>query len=271
MRAGAREWVTVLGVSAPEKMDARYISLPFRWSPGPGSCATRRLRARPDRGPPGRPGAGARGGAVRHQGAGALHQQGAQRTAEQDAAEAERNKNWDPNAPLAGKTPAPARAAAASAASAAWPRQPRRPRARRQPAAPASAVRARPGRHPGGQRPGAGPRPRQVHQAGAPTRSSTSCRPVPIARTEDAEHQRAKLALLGMAARVTEREQSGRTVYRVRMGPFERTRRGRSTRRNSWPARHRSRPGARANGMTSVPARTRPGVVHRHVQLERTP
>lgn len=26
-----------------------------------------------------------------------------QRTAEQDAAEAERNKNWDPNAPLAGK------------------------------------------------------------------------------------------------------------------------------------------------------------------------
>ena len=25
------------------------------------------------------------------------------RTAEQDAAEAERNKNWDPNAPLAGK------------------------------------------------------------------------------------------------------------------------------------------------------------------------
>ena len=27
------------------------------------------------------------------------------RTAEQDAAEAEKNKNWDPNAPLAGKTP----------------------------------------------------------------------------------------------------------------------------------------------------------------------
>ena len=29
-----------------------------------------------------------------------------QRTAEQDAAEAEKNKNWDPNAPLAGKNPA---------------------------------------------------------------------------------------------------------------------------------------------------------------------
>ena len=38
-----------------------------------------------------------------------------QRTAEQDAAEAVRNKDWDPNAPLAGKNPArPASAAARS-------------------------------------------------------------------------------------------------------------------------------------------------------------
>ena len=29
-----------------------------------------------------------------------------QRTAEQDAAEAEKNKNWDPNSPLYGKNPA---------------------------------------------------------------------------------------------------------------------------------------------------------------------
>ena len=41
------------------------------------------------------------------------------------------------------------------------------------------------------------------------------------ARTEEAEAQRAKLALLGMDARITEREQSGRTVYRVRLGPFD--------------------------------------------------
>lgn len=39
---------------------------------------------------------------------------------------------------------------------------------------------------------------------------------------EDAEQQRAKLTLLGFQARVTEREQSGRTVYRVRLGPFDR-------------------------------------------------
>jgi len=37
---------------------------------------------------------------------------------------------------------------------------------------------------------------------------------------EDAETQRAKLSLMGVEARVTEREQAGRTVYRVRAGPF---------------------------------------------------
>ena len=40
-------------------------------------------------------------------------------------------------------------------------------------------------------------------------------------RAEDAEQQRAKLAMLGYAAKVTEREQSGRTVFRVRAGPYD--------------------------------------------------
>jgi cell division protein FtsN len=38
---------------------------------------------------------------------------------------------------------------------------------------------------------------------------------------EDAETQRAKLSLMGLDAKVTEREQSGRQVFRVRVGPFE--------------------------------------------------
>ncbi|RYF73205.1 MAG: sporulation protein, partial [Comamonadaceae bacterium] len=38
--------------------------------------------------------------------------------------------------------------------------------------------------------------------------------------TEDAEAQRAKLSLMGVEAKVTEREQAGRTVYRVRAGPY---------------------------------------------------
>jgi cell division protein FtsN len=41
-------------------------------------------------------------------------------------------------------------------------------------------------------------------------------------RPEDAEQQRARLAILGFEARVTEREQSGKTMYRVRVGPFDR-------------------------------------------------
>ena len=36
----------------------------------------------------------------------------------------------------------------------------------------------------------------------------------------DADAQRAKLAMLGWEARVSEREQNGRTVFRVRVGPF---------------------------------------------------
>ena len=39
-------------------------------------------------------------------------------------------------------------------------------------------------------------------------------------RSEDAEQQKARLALMGQGARITEREQSGRTVYRVRIGPL---------------------------------------------------
>ena len=37
---------------------------------------------------------------------------------------------------------------------------------------------------------------------------------------EDAEQQRAKVLLMGLQAVVTEREQAGRTVYRVRLGPY---------------------------------------------------
>jgi cell division protein FtsN len=38
---------------------------------------------------------------------------------------------------------------------------------------------------------------------------------------EDAEAQRAKLSLSGIETKISEREQSGRTVFRVRVGPFE--------------------------------------------------
>jgi cell division protein FtsN len=40
-------------------------------------------------------------------------------------------------------------------------------------------------------------------------------------KAEDAEQQRAKLAMAGLRATVSEREQNGRTVHRVRLGPFD--------------------------------------------------
>ena len=39
-------------------------------------------------------------------------------------------------------------------------------------------------------------------------------------RQNEAEAQRAKLAMLGWEARISEREQNGITVFRVRVGPF---------------------------------------------------
>lgn len=141
-----------------------------------------------------------------------------QRTAEQDAAEAERNKNWDPNAPLAGKaarsasgvvnpppltvpppsTTASAAVAAASAATAGVAPAKSATKAEA-PVAAASAASA-----------SAGPDAYVYFvQAGAYT------------RTEDAEAQKAKLAIQGFTAKLMEREQAGRTVYRVRLGPVD--------------------------------------------------
>ena len=153
---------------------------------------------------------------------------GQSRTNDQDAEEARKNKDWDPNAPLYGKNPAKPAAPTASAASA-----PASASAQVAPAAlPASAA--------------AGPAARAEvkpavsadplgdlakARAAAPataTAPAAGAEPfyyfvqVGAFRTpEDAESQRARLSLSGLEARVSEREQSGRMVYRVRLGPFD--------------------------------------------------
>jgi cell division protein FtsN len=146
-----------------------------------------------------------------------------QRTAEQDAAEAERNKNWDPNAPLAGKgarpaasavVPAPALPPAAPPAVATAPAKPTppaasAPKSTRDPAAILAGQAPAPTTATPSTKPGADPFTYFV-QVGA------------YARQDDAEQQRARVALMGMTARITEREQAGRTMYRVRIGPFDR-------------------------------------------------
>jgi hypothetical protein len=153
-----------------------------------------------------------------------------QRTAEQDIAETERNRTWDPNAPLGGKPVArPGRrrlGCRGGGFGVCCPALRRRLQRRPHPACHCAANGQGSGCHPGGwqwqgcfgaqrlsSRPSGTAAPAvdafvYFVQAGAFTRS------------DDAEQQRARLALLGLSAKITEREQAGRTMYRVRMGPF---------------------------------------------------
>jgi cell division protein FtsN len=129
---------------------------------------------------------------------------GQSRTPDQDAAEAKKNKDWDPNAPLYGKNPARA-AATAPAAAASAPATAAKGDAK---AENKPAVTADPLGDLAKAKAGADPFSYFV-QVGA------------FRTPEDAEGQRAKLSLAGVEAKVSEREQSGRMVYRVRVGPFD--------------------------------------------------
>lgn len=137
---------------------------------------------------------------------------GATRGTEQDNVEAQKNKNWDPNSPLYGKSGArpasgatgPAAGVAAAPASApapaAVPEDPLGDLAKARSAAPTP---------PAAAAPAADVDPFDYFvQAGA------------FRTRQDADAQRAKLAMLGWEARLNEREQGGRTVFRVRIGPF---------------------------------------------------
>ncbi len=148
----------------------------------------------------------------------------------QDAAEAERNRNWDPNSALAGKNPASAAAPASTPApTTLLPPVAATPPTLVPPTVidPGAANAARPARP-------------VTAAASSTSTDSTGSRPsVPLstgtgadpfiyfvqagafARTADAEQQRAKLAILGIESKLSEREQGGRTVVRVRVGPFE--------------------------------------------------
>ncbi|MDP2016919.1 SPOR domain-containing protein [Hydrogenophaga sp.] len=150
------------------------------------------------------------------------------RNAGQDALETERNKGWNPNKALNGDavtTPAPAAAAAPEAAGAIVV-----PPADGKGLPPVPAAGSKPAADPLGElaqsRLGTTP---PATSAGAPAGAAPAPGADPFTyfvqagafrSPEDAESQRAKLAMLGINADVTEREQSGRTVYRVRVGPF---------------------------------------------------
>jgi cell division protein FtsN len=140
---------------------------------------------------------------------------GQTRTVDQDAAETQKNKNWDPNAPLYGKNPAKPAAPSTTPDVAPVATPSATPSVAPVTAIPVAKVEVKPAV--------------SADPLGDLAKAKAGADPfnyfvqVGAFRTpEDAESQRAKLTLSGMDAKVSEREQSGRMVYRVRVGPFDR-------------------------------------------------
>lgn len=154
---------------------------------------------------------------------------GVSRNADSDAIEAQKNRDWNPNAALAGKAvvkpplpaqPEPEPSVSLPAAVVVTPAEPAVavivpvpvpvPRPPKPPAVAADPLGELVKSRADAAAANAGADPFSYFiQAGA------------FRTPEDAEQQRARLSLLGMQAKVSEREQSGRTVYRVRLGPFD--------------------------------------------------
>lgn len=198
------------------------------------------------------------------------------RTSGQDAAEAEKNRDWDPNAPLRNRNAArPTGGGNVTSGTVAPPPEPApipAPAEVARPApAPAPAV-VKPAEvksaetKPADSKPAeTKPTPARTAETKPPARAAdkaseppaVATRPAPrstsndplgdlaaarsgtapaaptaeaftyfvqagaFRTSDDADAQRARLQLMGVEARVTEREQAGRTVYRVRVGPFQ--------------------------------------------------
>jgi cell division protein FtsN len=126
---------------------------------------------------------------------------GLTRNAEQDAAEEKKNKDWDPNAPLYGKNP-PVQPSPDGA-------KPDKPVEAVAPAAPTPASSEDPLGDLAASKAQQTDAFQYFVQAGAFVSGS------------DAEGQRAKLALGGYDPVISQRDQDGKIIYRVRLGPFD--------------------------------------------------
>jgi cell division protein FtsN len=155
---------------------------------------------------------------------------GLTRSAQQDAAEEKKNKDWDPNAPLYGKNPAKPVDKADTA--------PEAPKAEAKPLEPKAdtVVKVDPkSADPLGDlaKAKADLKSAELKTLDSKPSDSKAAAVAPVDpfiyfvqagayRTpEEADAQRAKMGLLGLDAKVSERDQGGRTVYRVRVGPLD--------------------------------------------------
>lgn len=172
---------------------------------------------------------------------------GQSHTAESDATESKKNKDWDPNTPLYGKNPArpaapglpaapetgvdeKANSAVKPAASVSSPAT--TPAAVTKPATASAASNAATSATKSEVKTDVKTAPSDplgdlLKAKTAPKSSNPGAEPFiyfvqagAFRTADDAEAQRARLSLMGVDAKITEREQSGRTVFRVRSGPF---------------------------------------------------
>jgi cell division protein FtsN len=149
---------------------------------------------------------------------------GLNRSADQDAAEEKKNKDWDPNAPLYGKNPARPSDKAESASAAGGKDA-------------ATKVDPKSADPIGDLAKAAESKPDVKAEAKADAKADNKADTkagesgndpfmyfvqAGAYRTNDeAEGQRVKLVMMGMDAKISERDQGGRTVYRVRVGPLQ--------------------------------------------------
>jgi cell division protein FtsN len=147
------------------------------------------------------------------------------RTNDQNVQENQKNKDWNPNGVLQPKAPAeqPVPATGSSTSTESRPEdkspapsvspQPEAPRAEPRPAVTADPL---------------GDLAKNRSGLSTPANSTTNTtdpfdyvvQAGAFRTSADADAQKAKLAMMGLDAKVSERDQAGRAVYRVRLGPF---------------------------------------------------
>ena len=135
------------------------------------------------------------------------------RSAEQDAAENQKNKDWNPNGVFQPKAPASSPAADGTVTPLPMPAV--------APALPGAVEPARKEVKPAVSADPLGDLAKSKAAEGTAEPFQYFVQVGAYRSQAEADAQKAKMALMGLDAKVSEREQAGRTVYRVRLGPFD--------------------------------------------------
>lgn len=146
------------------------------------------------------------------------------RSSDQDSAESQKNKDWNPNGVLQPKAPAEMPAAPGHDVT---PKPVDTPSVK----APGEVMKAEPAKpdsRPAVTADPLGDLAKAKSGLSTPATGSPAGDPFDYViqvgafrSNADADAQKAKLALMGLDAKVSERDQGGRTVYRVRLGPYD--------------------------------------------------